>query len=660
MIKLSVQKFILILTISITFSLISLFAYVHLNQQESTSSIIDKNIHTALSEVNYAISKNITSKEQVSQYRPLLDRIAANNDFIAAIIIHDGKDILLSTDPFFVDIPKSSPLQSNENSIYNQLIKKEAIEENIRFYIGNNITKLHLTFILDKEEIHSIFHKKDLNFLFLFIFIPMSIILLIWITIKKLLINPLELLRQYAYYQNTTPKVFMLREIETIRHSMVETFSRLEKEKKELYEIARTDLLSGLANRNALIEFLERLIPNSQRENKEFAMIFLDLDHFKSINDSIGHNVGDELLKRVAGIIDQVLRSNDFVARVGGDEFVIILQEYNSLRELTTVIDRIQSVLQETIIIQTHPINISSSVGIAFYPKDGEDIVSLMRNSDIAMYEAKKNGRSQYHFYTEELNKRVQDLITIEKNMKEAFKNNEFRLYYQPKVDINTGKIIAAEALIRWISPSKGIISPDSFIPIAEENGFILELGEWIINTAIKQQKLFVEKGIDIGISINLSPKQLLSDNFTQNLIKSIEHNEVNPTSIDVEITENLFYKYNDKNIKILNAIHDKGISISLDDFGTGYSSLSYLKDFPIDYLKIDKSFIDDFNTERGRVFIETIVKMGQTLKMEIIAEGVETFEQLEYLKSIGCDQYQGYYKSKPLCSKDFENFYLN
>ena len=657
--KIGIQRFTFFLIFILLSVLTLIFTYFYFQQQEKTASVILNTIQSEISEVNYIISKGIKSKKSTETYRPILDRIAANNGFIAAIVIHDGQNILLTTDPMYKEILPSSKLRNSETTIYKQLMKQEAVENTIRYYIGNKVHTLQLMFVLDKEEIGLLFHERSVDFLILFALLPLVIILLIWTVVQRLIVNPLELLRQFAYYQNEVPKAFMLKELEVIRYSMVETFDRLENEKKELYAVARTDSLSGLANRNALMEYLTRLIASSKRDEKEFAMLFLDLDHFKSVNDALGHNVGDELLKKISKIIDDVLRPNDFVARVGGDEFVIIIQEYNSLHELTTIIDRIQKTLTQTWVIQTNPITISSSVGIAFYPKDGDTLVSLMKNSDIAMYEAKKNGRSRYHFFTEALNQRVQDTIQLEKDMKEALKNDEFELYYQPKVDISSGKIVAAEALIRWISPTKGMISPDAFIPLADENGFIVELGEWIYKTAIKQQTLFKQAGIDIKISINLSPKQLLVEGFVDSFTQSIKESEAKPSSIDIEITENLFYQHNDKNMEILGAIHDYGVSISLDDFGTGYSSLSYLKDFPIDYLKIDKSFLDDFDNERGRVFIQTIVKMGQTLKMQIIAEGVESAEQLEYLRNIDCDQYQGYYCSKPMNVKDFESFYL-
>jgi diguanylate cyclase (GGDEF)-like protein len=384
----------------------------------------------------------------------------------------------------------------------------------------------------------------------------------------------------------------------------------------------------------------------------------LDLDNFKDINDSLGHNVGDELLKKISSIIGEAVRSNDFVARVGGDEFVIIVEKYHSAVGLSVIVERIQKYLAQTWIIQTYPVHVGSSVGIAFYPKDGDNLVSLMKNSDIAMYEAKKNGRARYHFFTEELNKRVQDSIVLDKEMRKALAEKEYQLYYQPKVNIKTGAIVGAEALIRWISPGV-VIAPDVFIPLAEENGFIVELGRWVVKEAVKQQRLWKEKNIDIVISINVSAKQLLEDNFIREFKNMLEQNRVEPSKIDVEITEYLFLQHSEKNSQILQELHDFGVNISLDDFGTGYSSLSYLKRFPIDSLKIDKAFIDDYSSERGAIFVDTIVKMGQTLNMNVIAEGVELKEQLDYLKTIGCDQYQGYYFSKPLNVDDFEALFL-
>jgi diguanylate cyclase (GGDEF)-like protein len=655
---LSIQKFTFLIVTSLLSVLFLIFGYYYFSQQEKTASAILRSINTQMLETSYHLSKDIKSIDDIASVRSMLDRIASNSDFIESIFIHNENEVLLTTDPFRRKTISTNLLFSNGLSAYDKLEKIEAIEEEIRYYEGKRANTLRLTFVLDKDEIFQYFSERQTNFLLYFGLLPIFILLFAWFVLRHFVVRPLETLRQFAYYQSEVPKAFSLRELETIRYSMVQTFHRLESEKKELYDMARTDMLSGLANRNALKEYVERLITNSERDNKEFAFLFLDLDNFKDINDSLGHNVGDELLKKISSIIGEAVRSNDFVARVGGDEFVIIVEKYHSAVELSMVVERIQKHLAQTWIIQTNPVHVGSSVGIAFYPKDGDNLVSLMKNSDIAMYEAKKNGRARYHFFTEELNKRVQDSIVLDKEMRKALAEKEYQLYYQPKVNIKTGAIVGAEALIRWISPG-GVITPDVFIPLAEENGFIVELGRWVVKEAIKQQRLWKEKNIDIVISINVSAKQLLEDNFIREFKNMLEQNRVEPSKIDVEITEYLFLQHSEKNSQILQELHDFGVTISLDDFGTGYSSLSYLKRFPIDSLKIDKAFIDDYNSKRGAIFVDTIVKMGQTLNMQVIAEGVELQEQLDYLKTIGCDQYQGYYFSRPLNADDFEALFL-
>lgn len=657
--SISIQKFIFSLVAALFSVLYILFFYYHFAQQEKTAAAILRAINSQMLETSYHLSKDIKNINDVASLRAMLDRIASNGDFIDSIFIHDEDEILISTDPFRRKTISTNLIFSSGLSAYDKLEQIEAIEEDIRFYEGKKATVLKLTFVLDKDEIALYFSERKSKFLLYFGLAPVFIFIFLWFLLRGFIAKPLERLRQFAYYQSDIPKAFKLKELEIIRYSMVQTFQRLENEKKELYEMARTDMLSGLANRNALEEYAQRLIANSSREKKEFAFLFVDLDNFKDINDSLGHNVGDELLKKISSMISEALRSNDFVARVGGDEFVVIVEKYHSIMELTAIVERIQRYLAQTWIIQTHPISVGSSIGIAFYPKDGRDLISLMKNSDIAMYEAKNRGRARYHFFTEELNKRVQDAISLDKNMRKALENDEYQLHYQPKIDMKSDRIVGAEALIRWISPTQGVIAPDVFISLAEENGFINELGWWVLRDAIRQHNIWREKGIDIPISINVSAKQLLEDNFIDGFKKLLDDNEVDPGKIDIEITEYLFLQHSEENSKILHELHDHGVTISLDDFGTGYSSLSYLKRFPIDNLKIDKAFIDDYNSKRGSIFVETIVKMGQTLNMKVIAEGVEHKEQVDYLSKIGCDQYQGYYFSRPLSADDFETLFL-
>ncbi len=655
---LNVQKFIFFLILILLVILYSIFFYYHVQQQNSKARVILKDITNNLSETSYTLSKVLSSKRDIVVARAILDRVVSNNDFVKSALIIDDANVLLSTDPHYSQKVKKTLLNKTTQDYYSALMQSQAIEGELKFYEGSKLHVLRLLFLLDHNEIAEYFNEVRNTFLIYFGLYPIILLVIVLILIRKYLSAPLEKLRQFAYYQHIVPHSFQLKELEAIRYSMVQTFQRLETEKKELYTMARTDALSGLANRNSLNEYLQRLIADSKREDKEFALLFLDLDHFKTINDSLGHNVGDELLKNVASLINEVIRSSDFVARIGGDEFVIVLHQYSSILELTNIIQRIQKQLSKQLIIQSNPVNISSSIGIAFYPKDGTDIISLMQHADIAMYEAKQKGRARYHFFTEELNKRVQDAITLDKAMKNALKNQEYQLFYQPKVDLKTGSIIGVEALIRWIDPTKGLISPTTFIPLAEENGFIIELGDWVIKEAIRQSLLWKSLGFQIPIAVNISTKQILKKGFAKDFLHQLEANTLCRSDINIEITEYMFLEHNQNNTKVLDQLHEQGIKISLDDFGTGYSSLSYLKKFPIDYLKIDKSFIDDYATQEGSIFIETIVKMGQTLNIKIIAEGIETKEQLEYLHKIGCDYYQGYYFCKPVTAKEIEELF--
>ncbi|WP_228255976.1 putative bifunctional diguanylate cyclase/phosphodiesterase [Malaciobacter pacificus] len=340
------------------------------------------------------------------------------------------------------------------------------------------------------------------------------------------------------------------------------------------------------------------------------------------------------------------------------NEFVIIIRDYKNYSELISIISRVHKYISTPWLVHNNPISINCSTGIAIYPKDGKTSIQLMKNADIAMYEAKKLGRNQYHFFTEKLNKKVQDIISLTKDMTEALKDNEYELYYQPKVSIKNSKICGVEALIRWNSKN-GLVPPNKFIPLAEENNFILQLGDWIVDEALNQYILWKKNGIDLVMSINISAKQISQKNFAKELIKKIDYYEINYSKIDLEITEYMFLENREFTNENLEKLLEKNISISLDDFGTGYSSLSYLKKFPINNLKIDKTFVDDYSTKEGSIFLETIVKMAQALNMRVIAEGIEEEAQLEYLKKISCDQYQGYYFSKPLKAKDLEELYF-
>jgi diguanylate cyclase (GGDEF)-like protein len=582
--------------------------------------------------------------------------LVANDDFLKGILIFNDNKLLVSTIAYTNKIDTSKKIKYD--SYYEKIKNIDYLSTNIRFFENNKPNNLLLIYLLEKKEINTHFEEILINFLINFVlFITIALLIKLYF-LKTYISSPLEKLRQYAYYHSFIPKVFKIKELEAIRHSMVDSFTRLEEEKETLYHMARTDSLSGLANRNSLDEFLDRNIPIAKRAKEEFAYLFIDIDHFKEVNDSLGHNVGDELLKTISDKIKNIIRPTDFIARVGGDEFVIIIRDYKNYSELISIISRVHKYISTPWLVHNNPISINCSTGIAIYPKDGKTSIQLMKNADIAMYEAKKLGRNQYHFFTEKLNKKVQDIISLTKDMTEALKDNEYELYYQPKVSIKNSKICGVEALIRWNSKN-GLVPPNKFIPLAEENNFILQLGDWIIDEALNQYILWKKNGIDLVMSINISAKQISQKNFAKELIKKIDYYEINYSKIDLEITEYMFLENKEFTNENLEKLLEKNISISLDDFGTGYSSLSYLKKFPINNLKIDKTFVDDYSTKEGSIFLETIVKMAQALNMRVIAEGIEEEAQLEYLKKISCDQYQGYYFSKPLKAKDLEELYF-
>ncbi|MCT7522476.1 EAL domain-containing protein [Aliarcobacter cryaerophilus] len=653
----SIQRFILFF-IALLFLLFSImFFYYFKSQEEQTSKVIYTTLEHELAERAYSISKMMEKKDDILLFRSLFVNAVANNNFLKAILVFDDDKLLLTTDPKIKSVDENLIL--SDIKTYNEKLSKITyLKGDIIFFEQNKQKSIDLIFLIDKEEINQYFIKNREEFFIYFGFLPIFGFFLFYIVFRKYITIPLEKLRQLAYYNNKIPKAFKIRELESIRHSMVDSFSRLENEKKEFFLMARTDSLSGLANRNSLQEFLDRLIPTAKRKKEEFAFLFLDLDHFKTINDSLGHNIGDELLQKISGILKKVLRPNDFIARVGGDEFVLIIQDYKSNLELTNIIKRVQKQLSKPWVIQTHPVETTCSIGIAIFPQDGKDQISLMKSADIAMYEAKKHGRNQYHFFTKELNDKLLKIINLNKQMRIALKNGDYQLFYQPKVCLKDSKIIGVEALIRWIDKEKGFIPPSDFIPLAEENDFIIELGDWIVEEALNQYLDWKNKGIDIVMSINISAKQFLQNRFAENLIEKINSKKIESNRIILELTEYILIDQNNSVYSTLRKLNEFGVSISLDDFGTGYSSLSYLKKYPIDYLKIDKSFIDDSCNSQGKVFIETIVKMGQTLNMKIVAEGVETQEQVEYLKSISCNLYQGYYFSKPIKAKELEEFY--
>lgn len=421
---------------------------------------------------------------------------------------------------------------------------------------------------------------------------------------------------------------------------------------QELSYTSLHDSLTGLPNRNNLHSQLDLMMANANRYHHKFAVLFLDLDHFKNVNDTLGHNVGDALLQSVAKKLQSIIRENDVVSRIGGDEFIMVLNDFKDIGTLEAVIFKILEAFRNEWIIEGHILRLSTSIGAAIYPDDSRDINVLMKYADIAMYKAKGEGRDQFSFFTSSLNHIVHEEVDIANDMHRAFHDEEFLLYYQPKIDIETGRIIGAEALIRWNHSEKGLIYPSNFIPIAESTGFILKLGGWIIEETAQMIGRLQHAGYhDVHISCNVSTRQFQNLHLYSDIVSAIRTNEIDPTMFAIEITESVMMEYLDVTLEMLKKIKSLGVRICMDDFGTGYSSLSYLRQFPIDSLKIDKSFVDDICEEgdNDHILLNTIIAMGQTLNLNVIAEGVEKAYQMDYLREKGCAYYQGYYFSKPV-----------
>ena len=436
---------------------------------------------------------------------------------------------------------------------------------------------------------------------------------------------------------------------------------RKETENK-LKQLAHYDTLTGLPNRAHFVERLKWAIDIAKRNDKQTALMFLDLDHFKVINDTLGHHAGDVLLVEVARRLEKCIRGMDTVSRLAGDEFTVILTSINSPEDATFVAKKILHALSFPVCLEARNVFISTSIGISTYPVDGTNINHLIKNADTAMYHAKELGRNNYQFFSAFMNKKVFDELELETNLRNALKNNEFLLHYQPKINLRTAKIIGVEVLIRWKHPELGFISPAKFIPHAEKSDLIIAIGDWVLYTACKQCRQWQIDGIPpMRISVNLSGMQIKQQNQVEKVAGILAETGLAPHFLELELTEGVVMENAEAIINTLNKFKEMGIRISIDDFGTGYSSLSYLKRFPIDTLKIDQSFIKNITTNPDdEAIASTIIAMAHNLRLNVIAEGVESKQQMEMLRSKDCDEMQGYYFSRPVPEDQLKELLLN
>ncbi len=453
-----------------------------------------------------------------------------------------------------------------------------------------------------------------------------------------------------------------MRDTEGTLEGYVSLFSDITKRKKNEARIihqANFDSLTGLANRNLFADRLSRSLDLAEREHNNLALLFIGLDNFKLVNETLGHSIGDQLLQEVATRLINCLRKSDTVARLGADEFAVIISEKGTLHNVEDLVNTVLTCIAEPYSLEGHDAFVSASIGVSVYPQDGIDTENLLRKADAAMYRAKENGRNKAQFFTLEMDQEAQERRELEKMLRQALINEEFSLNYQPIIDMNTGVISSAEALIRWHHPLKGIVSPQEFIPLAEEKELIVPIGEWVLReactAAASWQKLFANSPC---VSVNLSSCQLRRQNISKLLVKTLAETGLPADKLILEITESLLVSDNSETLTQLQEIRDLGVQLSIDDFGTGYSSLSYLKKFPINNLKIDRSFIMGLPDDHEDVaLVNAIVAMSHSLGLKVIAEGVETQQQADFLKAINCQWIQGYLNSKPLPESGFIDY---
>ena len=424
--------------------------------------------------------------------------------------------------------------------------------------------------------------------------------------------------------------------------------------------LAYYDSLTSLPNRALFKDRLHKAILQAERYKNRLCVMFLDLDHFKLINDTLGHNVGDELLKSVALRLSSILRAVDTISRVGGDEFIILLPLINKKEDAKEVAQKIVNAMKENWMIHSHELHITTSVGISLFPDDSSDMETLIAHADTAMYHSKENGRDNYSFFRTDMQQKMASQLGLETDLRKAINTKgELVLYYQPKINLVSNKVMSVEALIRWNHPTNGLIYPDAFIPLAESTGIIIDIGEMVIEEAIKQISLWQKSGCEVqNIAVNLSGRQFQSQSLIAFISNCIAKYEIDPAHLEFEITESISMANIHESLRIMYALKELGVSVSIDDFGTGYSSLAYLKQFSVDTLKVDKSFVlDMIDDDEDKILVQTIISLAHSLGIKVVAEGVESVEHAEMLREMSCDYAQGFYYAKALSVEDLDEY---
>lgn len=426
--------------------------------------------------------------------------------------------------------------------------------------------------------------------------------------------------------------------------------------RKSLFQQTNFDRLTGLPNRDLALDRLAQAINTAERHQRQLALLFINLDRFKIVNDTLGHNFGDELLLEASRRLTQIMREEDTVARIGGDEFLVILGSQRTASDASIAAGKIIDAIGQPFFLDERELNVTASIGLTLFPDDGHSPLELLRNADAAMHTAKEQGQNTYHFFTPEMNQRALDRLNIETHLRQALKRGEFEVFYQPLIELSSGRVVGAEALLRWHKPELGNPGPEQFIPIAEETGLIIPIGQWILLQACEQAAAWLTKGITLRMAVNISTRQFVGGSIVNSVERALVQSTLPAEYLELEITEGLLLTDALQTRHALAKLKRLGLRLSLDDFGTGYSSLSYLRRYDFDVLKIDRSFINDVvDRDDSAALVRAIIAMAQSLGLEVIAEGVETVAQADFIRARGCNFAQGYFYSKPLPAPQFE-----